>query len=66
MQFGGSIGLLDALARYIVIFSHVGHNTMTAEALDGHSGGLGRVDEVRNGLIGGHTTEHRGRGLIKN
>ena len=34
MQFGGSIGLLDALARFSVIFSHIGHVTMAAEAPD--------------------------------
>ena len=28
MQFGGSIGLLGALARYLVIFSHIGRVTM--------------------------------------
>ena len=55
MQFGGSIGLLDALARYSVIFGHIGHVTMPAEAPDPPMGGLGRVEEVRNGLIGAIT-----------
>ena len=34
MQFEGSIGLLDTLARYSVIFSHIGHVTMAADAPD--------------------------------
>ena len=34
MQFGDYIGLLGALARYFVIFSHIGHVTMAAEAPD--------------------------------
>ena len=33
-QFGGSIGFLEALARYSVIFSHTGHVTMAAQAPD--------------------------------
>ena len=66
MQFGCTSDLLDDLARYIIIFRHVGHTAMAAEALDDHSGGLGRMEEVKNGLIEGHTTGHRGRGLIRN
>ena len=61
MQFEGSIGLLDALARYSVIFSHIGHVTMAAEAPDPPMGGLGRVEEAKNGLNGGHTTGARER-----
>ena len=59
MQFGGSIGLLGTLARYIAIFSHLGHITMVAEAPDHHMGGLGRVEEVRNGLNGAHLVGHK-------
>ena len=61
MQFEGSIGLLDALARYSVIFSHIGHVTMAAEAPDPPMGGLGRVEEAKNGLNGGHTIGARER-----
>ena len=53
--------MLSVLARYPAIFSHVGHITMAAEALDGHSGDLGRLGEARNGLTGGHTTRARAR-----
>ena len=42
MQFGGSIGLLDALARYLVIFSPIGLLTMAAEVPDPPMGDLGR------------------------
>ena len=66
MQFGDSIGLLDALARYIVIFSHIGHETMAAEAPDAPMGGPGRVEEATNGLNGGHTTGARERELKRN
>ena len=34
---------------------------MAAEAPDGHSGGLDRVEEVRDGLTGGHAGGHRER-----
>ena len=61
MQFGDSIGLLDVLARCIVIFSHIGHETMTAEAPDPPMGGLGRVEEATNGLTGVHAVGHRER-----
>ena len=65
MQFGGSIGLLGALARYCVIFSHIGHVTMAAEAPDPPMEGLGRMGEAKNGLNGGHTTGARERELKK-
>ena len=66
MQFGGSIGLLDALARCAVIFSHIGHVTMAAEAPDPPMGGLGRVEEAKNGLTGGNATGARERELKRN
>ena len=50
MQFGDSVGLLDALPRYFVIFSHIGHVTMAAEVPDPPMGALGRVGEAKNGL----------------
>ena len=56
MQFGDSI----------VIFSHIGHETMAAEAHDPPMGGLGRVGEATNGLIRGHTTGARERKLKRN
>ena len=56
MQFGGSIGLLDALGRYSGIFSHIGHVNMAAEAPAPPMGGLGHVEEAKNDLNGGHTT----------
>ena len=34
---------------------------MAAEAPDGHSGGLGRVEEVRNALSGAVTVGHKER-----
>ena len=52
MQYGGSIGLLDAFARYLVIFSYIGHITMAAEAPDLPMGAPGRVEEAKNGLNG--------------
>ena len=61
MHFGGSIGLVDALARYSVIFNHIGHVTMSAEAPDPPMGGLGHVEEAKNGLTGGNTTGARER-----
>ena len=42
--------MLSILARYPVIFSHVEHTTMVAEAPDHHMGDLGRLEEVRNDL----------------
>ena len=65
MQFGGSIGLLDALARYLVIFSHIGHITMAAEAPDLPMGDPDRVEEVTNGLTGVHSTGQRYRSFKK-
>ena len=52
--------MLSVLARYSVIFSLLGHITMATEAPDGHSGGLGHLEQVRNGLIGADTFGHRG------
>ena len=66
MHFGGSIGLLDALARYLVIFSHIGHKTIAAEAPDLPMGDLGRVEEAKNGLTGGNATVARERELKRN
>ena len=60
------MGLLNALARYSVIFSHIGHVTMAAEAPDPPMGGLGRVEEPKNGLTVGHTTGARERELKRN
>ena len=54
-----------ALARYFVMFSHIGHVTMAAEALDPPMGGLGHVEEANNGLTGGNTTGARERELKK-
>ena len=51
--------MLSVLAGYPSIFSLVGHTAMAAEAPEGHSGGLGRVEEVRNGLTGGHVEAHK-------
>ena len=53
--------MLSALARYPVIFSHIEHMTMAAEAPDLHMGDLGRLEEVRNGQTGVHTIGHRER-----
>ena len=65
-NFKGSIGILNVLARYLVIFSHIGPTTMAAEAPDGHSGDPGRVGEVRNGLTGGHVEGHIKKSLKSN
>ena len=43
------------------MFSLLGHRAMAAEAPDGHRGGLGCVEEVRDGLTGGHAGGHRER-----
>ena len=51
--------MLSALARYPVIFSHMGHTAMAAEAPDLHMGDLGRLEEVRNGLLGADTVGYR-------
>ena len=59
MQFRGSAGLLNVLARFPVIFSHIRDITMATEAPDHHMGGLGRLEEVRNGLSGTDTVGHR-------
>ena len=58
MKFKGSSSLLNALVRFSVIFSHVAYCTMAAEAPDHHRGDLGRLEEVRNGLIGVDTFGH--------
>ena len=50
---------MRVLARYPVIFSHIEHNTMAAEAPDLHMGDLGRLKEVRNGLVGADTVGYR-------
>ena len=49
------------LVRYIAIFSPLEHIAMVAEAPDHHMGGLGRVEEVRNGLNGAHLVGHKER-----
>ena len=59
MHFRGSNGLLHVLARYLVIFSHVGLAAMAAEAPDHHSGDLGSLEEAKSGLTGVHTVGHR-------
>ena len=59
MHFRGSTCLLTALASCPVIFSHIGHITMVAEAPDHHMGDPGRLDEVGNGPIGAYTVDHR-------
>ena len=59
MHLRGSTCLVIALATCPMIFSHIGHNTMVADAPDHHRGHLGRLDEVRNGPIGADTVDHR-------
>ena len=59
-NFEGSTGMLSALARYPVIFSHIGHTAMAAEAPHLHMGDLGRLEEVRNGRFGADTVGYRG------
>ena len=61
MEFRGSTDLLNTMARYPVIFSHIGHKAMAAEAPDHHMGDLGRLEEVRNGLNGADTVGHKER-----
>ena len=39
---------------------------MVTDAPDGHSGGLGRVEEVRDGLTGAHAGGYRERSLKSN
>ena len=58
--------MLRVLARYPVIFSHIEHIAMAAEAPDLHMGDLGRLEEVRNCLIGADTFGYRERVLDKN
>ena len=50
--------MLSVLARYPAIFRHIGYIAMAAEAPDQHKGDLGRVEEVRNCLIGANTLGH--------
>ena len=50
--------MLSVLARYPVIFSSIGPIAMVAEAPDCHMGDLGRLKEVRNGLIGAYIVGH--------
>ena len=57
-SFRGSSGLLNALARYPVIFSLISYFAKAAEAPDQHKGDLGRLEEARNGLIGANTFGH--------
>ena len=59
MQLRGSNSLLNALARYPVIFSPIGPTAMVAEAPDQHMGDLGRLEGVRSGLIDENTVGHR-------
>ena len=40
------------LAYYPAIFGHLVHLTMVAEAPDQHGGGLGRLEDGKNGLNG--------------
>ena len=61
MKLRGRAGLFNVLARFSALFSLIGHIAMAAEAPDGHSGGLDRVEEVRDGLTGGHAGGHRER-----
>ena len=51
--------MLRVLAGYPVIFSHIEHIAMAAEAPDLHMGDLGRLEEVRNALIGADNVDHR-------
>ena len=51
--------MMRVLERYSVIFSHIGHNAMAAEAPDLHMGDLGRLEEVRNGLIDADTVGYK-------
>ena len=47
--------MLRVLTRYPVIFSHIGHIAMAAEAPDLHKGDLGHLEKAKNGQIGVHT-----------
>ena len=44
-------------ASKFVIFGHVGHVTIVAEAPDQHGGGLGRVEDGINPLNCRHVTQ---------
>ena len=59
LPFRGSTRLLNDLARFPAIFSHIGPDTMVAEAPDHHRCDPGRLEEVRNGLIGADTVGRR-------
>ena len=61
LQFRGSNSLFHVLARFSVIFSHIGHVTMAAEAPDHHSGDLGSLEEARKGQTDTHPVGHRER-----
>ena len=64
MQFRGSSGILHVLARYLVIFSLVGHTAIVAEAPHHHIGDLGRLEEVRNILTDAHTLGHKDQAVV--
>ena len=59
LQCRGSNSLFYVLARCSVIFSHLGHVTMAAEAPDHHSGHLGSLEEARKGQTDTHPVNHR-------
>ena len=50
--------MLMVLAGNLAIFSHIGPIAMVAEAPYHHRGDPGRLEEVRNGLIGADTVGH--------
>ena len=51
--------MLMVLAGNPAIFSHIGHIAMVAEAPDHHRGDPGRLEEVRNCLIGADIVVHK-------
>ena len=51
--------MLMVLAGNPAIFSHIGHIAMVAEAPDHPWGDPGRLEEVRNGLIGADIVAHK-------
>ena len=51
--------MLRVLARYPVMFSHIEHIAMAAEAPDLHQGDLGRLEEVRIALNGADIIGHK-------
>ena len=51
--------ILSVLQIYPAIFSHIGHTAMAADAPNLHMGDLGRLEEVRNALIGTDINGHR-------